>query len=250
MTRIIGAIVAILLAVAGAAALFLYVQGADQRAAEGAEFQQVYVVTSAVEEGTPGEAITDSIEIDELPAIAIQPGIVTDLADLDGLVANTELLPGEQLVEARFSDPQELAANGEVLVPEGLQEMTIALSVERVVGGAIAPGSTVGIVYTSNTNSSASSTQTTDTQFMFHRMLVTRVAPGTTAVSGNSDESVEPTAVAAFMITIAATTPQIEKLAFAAEQQVDGNGGLWLTLEPETADQSGSSRRTGENIFE
>ena len=250
MIRIIGAVIAILLAGAGAAALFFYVQGADQRAAEGAEFQQVYVVTTTVPEGTPGEAVADFLEIEELPAIAIQPGIVTDLSTLEGLVANAALLPGEQLIEARFSDPQELAANGEIVVPEGMQEITIALSVERVVGGAVSPGSTVGIVYTTNTDSVAANTQTAATQFIFHRMLVTRVTPGTTAATGSSEGSEEPAAVAAFMITLAATTPQVEKLAYAAEQETDGNGVIWLTLEPETADQSGSSVRNGENIFQ
>ncbi|MEV1131956.1 RcpC/CpaB family pilus assembly protein [Agromyces sp. NPDC049794] len=249
MTRIIGAIVSIILAVAGAAALFFYVQGADQRAANGAEFRDVYVVTTAVPHGTPGESITEFIEIDQLPAIAIQPGIVTNLVDLEGLVANASLLPGEQLIEARFSDPQELAAGGEVLVPGGMQEITIALSVERVVAGGVTPGSTVGVVYTSNTNSNAINTQTAETQFMFHRMLVTRVAPGTTAAAGSGESEPDVTVVSAFMVTLAATTPQIEKLAYAAEQQADGNGGLWLTLEPETADQSGSTRRTGENIY-
>jgi pilus assembly protein CpaB len=248
MIRIIGAIVAVLLAAAGGAALFFYVQGADRRAAEGAEFQEVYIVSADVPQGTPGEALKDFIEVDELPAIAIQPGIVTNLADLSGLVSNAALVPGEQLIGARFSDPQQLADDGEVVVPEGMQEITIALSVERVVGGAVKPGSTVGVVYTSNTTGQESTTQTTGTQFMFHGMLVTRVVPGTTLIQADTDS--EPAEIDAFMITLAATTAQIEKLAYGAEQQLDGFGGLWLTLEPLTADQSGSTRRTGENIYE
>ena len=135
----------------GAAASFFYVQGADQRAAEGAEFQQVYVVTTDVPEGTPGEAIADFIEVDELPAIAIQPDIVTDLADSRGSSRMPISFPASSSCRRDSPTPQELAADGEVAVPEGMQEITIALSVERVVGGAVTPGSTVGVVYTSNT---------------------------------------------------------------------------------------------------
>lgn len=248
MIRIIGAIVAILLAAAGAAALFLYVQGADRRAADGAEFQQVYVVTGAVAKGTPATGIAEFIEIDELPAIAIQPDIVTNLDDLEGLVVNADLMPGEQLISARFSDPESLSDDGEVVVPDGMQEITIALPVERVVGGAVKPGSTVGVVYTSNTIGLPSNTQSTETQFMFHRMLVTRIVPGRTLVTGQTDDG--PTEVSAFLVTLAATTPQVERLAYGAEQQEDGNGGIWLTLEPEAADQSGTTRRNGENIFQ
>jgi pilus assembly protein CpaB len=198
--------------------------------------------------GTAGEAIADFIEIEELPALAIQPDIVTDLTTLEGLVSNAELLPGEQLLQARFSDPQDLAAAGEVVVPDGLQEMTIALPVERVVGGAVTPGSYVGIVYSSNTAGIEANTQIAETQFMFHRMLVTRVTPGTTLSTSDSTDD-QPSEVAAFMVTLAATTPQAEQLAYAAEQQQDSNGGIWLTLEPENVDQSGSTRRNGENIL-
>lgn len=248
MIRIIGTIVAVLLAAAGAAALFFYVQGADRRAAEGAEFQKVYVVTDVVPEGTAGELIADFLEVDELPAIAIQPDIVTDLSTLEGLVANAELLPGEQLIEARFSDPEELASEGEVSIPEGMQEITLALPVARVVGGAVQPGSRVGVVYSSNTRSLSNNDQTASTQFIYHKMLVTRVTAGATLAQGDAAE--EQTEVAAFLVTIAATTPQIEKLAYGAEQQEDGNGGIWLTLEPENADESGSTLRDGGNIFQ
>lgn len=248
MIRIIGAIVAVLLAVAGGAVLFFYVQGADKRAADGAEFQKVYVVTEGVPEGTAGDAIADFIEVQELPAISIQPDIVTDLAKLAGTVTNVELLPGEQLLQARFSNPEDLVAEGEVVLPEGSQEITLALAVERVVGGVVEPGSRVGVVYSSNTLSLGANDQSARTQFLFQKMLVTRVTAGRTLVQGAADD--EATEVAAFLVTLAATTPQIEKLAYGAEQMEDGNGGFWLTLEPETADESGSEIRSGENILQ
>jgi len=248
VTRIIGAIIAVILAIAGGAALFFYVQGADRRAAEGAEFQQVYVVKTSVPQGTPGEAIADYIEVDELPALSIQADTVRDLSTLEGLVANAELFPGEQLLQARFSDPEDLAAEGEVSLPEGMQEITLALSVERVVGGVVKPGSLVGVVYSSNTGSIADNEQIAQTQFIFHKMLVTRVTPGRTITQGSSEEG--PIEVSAFLVTLAATTAQVEKLAYGAEQQEDGNGGIWLTLEPETADESGSTLRDGGNIYQ
>ncbi|MFB6612306.1 Flp pilus assembly protein CpaB [Agromyces sp. NPDC056379] len=251
MIRVIGAIVAVLLATAGAVALVFYVQGADQRAAAGARFEDVYLVTEQVPKGTPGEDVKNFIEVGQLPELAVQPGVVTDLDELAGLVSTADLLPGEQLIAARFSDPQELAAGGEVVLPEGTQEVTVALEVERVAGGVVVPGSTVGVVITSNTDSHLQTSQppTTDTQFAFHKMLVTRVTPGQGFTTGEADASTSET-VGTIMVTFAATTPQVERLVFAAEQQKDGAGGIWLTLEPETADETGSARRTGENIFQ
>ncbi|BDZ54373.1 hypothetical protein GCM10025870_14460 [Agromyces marinus] len=237
-----------MLALGGGAALFLYVQSADRRAAEGAEFQRVFIVTEAVPQGTPGEEVSAFLEIDELPAIAIQPDIVTDLAGLEGMVTNAELLPGEQLLEARFSSPDDLAATGEVVVPEGLQEITVALAVERVVGGVVAPGDLVGIVLSTNTQSVLANDGTAQSQFVYNGMLVTRVTAGRTLTTGSSDD--ESTEVGAFLVTLAVTAPQAEKIAYGAEQQEDGNAGLWLTLQPEGTDTGGSSLRSGENVFQ
>lgn len=258
-TRIIGAVLALLLAVAGAFVLITYVRGADARAAEGAELADVYIVQAEVPKGTAGEGIADFVKVDQMPQRNIVQGAVTDLAELDGLVADADLLPGEQLLEARFIDPLELAARGDVQVPEGMQEVTITVSADRMVGGAVRAGDAVGLVYTTSTLSQQANEALAVTQFAFHRILVTRVTAGTTvtssAASGSDSESgtgstPSDVPVDTFMVTLAATTPQIEKIVYGAEQQLDGNGGIWLTLEPETADQGGSRSVSGENVFQ
>ncbi len=145
--RIIGALVALVLAVVGGVVIYLYVQSADRRAQAGAEFQQVYIVTERIPAGSTPDVVRESVEVEELPALAIQPDIVTSFADLEGLVTSVDLLPGEQLRDGRFIDPASFAAEGNVPVPEGLQELTVALEVERVVGGAGTPGAQVrGVV--------------------------------------------------------------------------------------------------------
>lgn len=248
-TRIIGAIVALVLAALGAFVLITYVRGADARAADGAQLEDVYVVQDAIPKGTPGESVADFVRVDTIPERNLAEGYVTDLAELVGLVADAEILPGEQLLQARFIDPATLAARGEVSIPEGMQEVTISLSVDRMVGGTVQPGSAVGVVYTSATNSTQANTSVALTSFVFHQMLVTRVTPGNTVVADGAEATENVAPVSSFLVTFAATTPQIEKLVYAAEQQLDGNGGIWLTLEPENADQSGSTLRSGENVY-
>ncbi|MFF2273461.1 Flp pilus assembly protein CpaB [Agromyces sp. NPDC058136] len=248
-TRIIGAIIALVLAIVGAFALVVYVRGADARAAEGAELTDVYIVQETIPKGTAGEVVDDFVKLDTVPNRNLVEGAVTDLTVLDGLVADADLLPGEQLAEARFIDPLELAARGEVPVPEGMQEVTITVPADRMVGGAVQPGSTVGVVYTTSTQSLQANEDKAITQYIFHRMLVTRIVAGADVAVDEDDESAAPQMVNTFLVTIAATTPQVEKIVYGAEQQQDGNGGIWLTLEPETADQGGSTPRSGENIF-
>ena len=254
-TRIIGAILAVILAIAGAVVLVLYVQGADQRAQASAELAEVFVITDPVPRGTPGEAINDLVEVKSIPALAIQPDIVTNLDDLAGLVATADLLPGDQLVNGRFADPQDLAGSGDAVLPEGTQEVTIALPVERVAGGVVSAGSTVGVVVTANVPAvgadGASDDDRSVTQFVFQIdagdcILCPSERPTPWVVRKIRPEP----AVDAIMVTVAATVPQVEMLAYGAEQQQDGSGGIWLTLEPENADQSGTTRRNGENIFQ
>jgi pilus assembly protein CpaB len=246
-TRIIGAILALLLAVVGAFFLVTYVRGADARAAEGAELTDVYVVETEIPQGAAGESMAEFVRVDQVPERNVNEDRVTDLADLDGLVALANVLPGEQLLSSRFAEPAVLAAQGEVPVPAGMQEVTIPLAVQRVVGGEVTAGSTVGVVYSTNTDTLGRETGIAVTQFMFHRMLVTRVTPGTTVTVGDEDSSTSEASI--IMVTLAATTPQVERLVYGAEQQEDGAGGIWLTLEPETADPAGSAPRSGENIF-
>ncbi|HWU48077.1 MAG TPA: RcpC/CpaB family pilus assembly protein [Humibacter sp.] len=260
MIRIIGAIVAVILAVGGGLALFLYTQGADARAAAGQTLQSVYVLTDDIPKGTTGAAVKDHLQIERLPRIAIQPDIVTDLTSVSGLVANADLLKGDQLVKPRFSDPKSLAAStGAVPVPKGMQQVTIPLVVDRVVGGAVQAGSTVGIVYSTHTSTSAATTNIAVTQFIYHRVLVTRVTPGltyqapsstTAPSSSNSTASSSPSQGAStMMVTLAVTAAQAEKLVYTAEQQQSGNGGIWLTLETSDSSTAGSTPRDGGNVF-
>jgi len=238
--RIIGAIIALVLAVVGGIVLYLYVRGADQRAQAGAEMVQVYVVTEAIPAGSSAEIVTDRIEVDELPAIAVLDDRVTDLDQIEGLVATVDLLPGEQLIQARFVDPQTLAARGDVPVPDGLQEVTVALPVQRVVGGAIVPGSEVGIVISANRPDAT-------TQFVFNRVLVTRVQAGTSYLPESDEEDASP--VSEIMVTFALSAADIEKVVWAAELQEEGSTGIWLTLQPEAVITDGSRPVTGDNIF-
>lgn len=238
--RIIGAVVALILAVVGGVVLFQYVRGADQRALEGAQLIQVYVVTEEIPAGSNAATVVDSIEIDELPAMAVLDDRITSLSQIEGLVATTTLLPGEQLIHARFEDPDVLAAQGDVPVPEGLQEVTIALPVQRVVGGVVTPGSEVGLVISTGRDGGT-------TQFVLNRALVTRVQGGTTYAASSDEEDSAP--VTALMVTFALSAADIEKVIWAAELQEDNAAGIWLTLQPDAAVTDGSRPVNGDNIL-
>jgi Flp pilus assembly protein CpaB len=239
--RIIGAILALVLAVVGAIAVIAYVRDADVRAANGATLTQVYIIEEPVPAGTPGEEIGAYIRVQRLAANSIQPDHVSALSDLAGLVSTVPLLVGDQLVEGRFADPADLAAQGNVLVPDGLQEVTLALPVEQVVGGAVRGGSKVGVVVTIIGVDAAT------TQFALNGVLVTRVQAGDSFNPVPSEDESAP--VATIMVTLALATHDVERVVFAAELQQNNAAGIWLSLQPEGSDPSGSVPVTGDAYF-
>lgn len=244
--RLIGAIVAIILAIAGSLVLLNYVRTADQRAADGAEFVRAYIIEKQVPAGTPAEELNDYLTIDEIPAIAAVPGSVTDLSELDGLVSDVVLMPGEQLLASRWVAPEELIARGEVPVPEGMQSVTIALPVERVVGGAVHAGDTVGVLISAEGEDATTGAQILLTKQAFHNVLVLSVQPGSAFVptaTGGSESSADPVDV--LMVTLARSTPDVEVLIWGQEW-----GKVWLTLENEDATTDGGRAVTGSIVYQ
>ncbi len=239
MRRLLAALAALLLALVGTVVLVAYVRGADARALEGVETVEVLVVDRPVPAGTPADQLADLVRTELLPAKAAAEGRVQDLAELAGRVADVDLQPGEQLLAARFSDPEDLAAPGTVAPPEGASEVSILLEPQRAVGGRLAAGDSVGVHVSLESR----------THVLLHRVLVTQVqgapAPaeaedGTqTASSGGAAPS------ASLLVTLGLRPEQAEAVVFAME-----NGTVWLSLEPADVDPSGTEVVTPETVYE
>lgn len=247
-TRIIGAIIALILTVVGAFLLVTYVRGADARAQQGAELADVYVVTKEIPSGTPGESVGDFVKLDSAPQRNIPEGAVTELSELDGLVADGKVFVGEQLLVAQFVSPAEKAARGDVDVPAGMQEVSFALPVQRTVGGAIRAGSKIGLVVTKYEAGvdikDGTPTFVPESQFSFNGVLVTSAQIGENVSDG--DDSEGGTSGDTILLTVALSTHDAERLVWAMEGYEQAADyipyvGVWATLQNEATDTSGSS---------
>lgn len=142
--KIMGVVVALLLATAGTVALVAYVQSAKDEAVAGEQLVDVYVLAESVAKGASADEIRDALRREQVPTKVRADGAITDPSVIgDTAVAAVDLRAGEQLLESRIVDEQSLAR---VAVPAGLQELTLALEPHRAVGGELRPGDTVGIV--------------------------------------------------------------------------------------------------------
>jgi Flp pilus assembly protein CpaB len=240
-TRLIGAILAIVLALTGSVVLTGYVKGADVRAAAGAKLVPVYVISAEIPAGTTGEQVQQYLTEKTIQASAVVPGHVTKLSALTGKVADVTLQPGEQLIASRWVDPAKRTAHGDVALPTGMQAVTVALPVEHVVGGTVKPGDTVGVVI--STDKVPASSDNPITKQILHKVLVTAVQEGTsTPPSKGADTPAQP--ATAVMVTLALLTPDVEQLVWGQEW-----GSVWLTIEPKEADESGSRIVNGKVVF-
>jgi Flp pilus assembly protein CpaB len=242
-TRLIGAILAVVLAVIGTVVLTGYVRSADARASAGAEMVSVYVVTKPIPEGTAAEEAAAAIGVKQIPALAAVKGRVTKLSELRGTVSDVALVPGEQLLSDRWVDPAD-RDESDVALPDGMQEVSIALPVEHVVGGTVKAGDTVGILVSATVKMPPDDKEIPFTEQIFHKVLVLDVQKGSsTPVESEGKEAAEVT-YDTIMVTLARPTDDIQKIVWGQEF-----GSVWLTIEPEEADEKGSRPIDAGQVF-
>lgn len=261
--RTVGVVLAVLLALAGTTVLTMYVRSADARAREGQQLVEVLVVTQEVPAGTPALDLARALERRAVPAEAVALQAVDDLEPYIDDVTAVALLPGEQLQSPRLIDPQELATQSRVEIPEGMQEVTVQLDAARAVGGRLRPGDLVGVfasfdgVDTEETTISSdgeaitvSSTSTPTTQLILHHVLVTNVQSAQVSTAAPPIESaeepatLEPIPAATLLVTLAVPAADAERVVFTAE-----HGAVWLSDEPIEATAGSGGVVTEGNVY-
>ncbi|KQN95027.1 Flp pilus assembly protein CpaB [Arthrobacter sp. Leaf69] len=249
-TRLLGGIAALLVAIIGTVLLVSYVQNADKRALAGTETETIYVVQKAIPAGAAAEEIASSVTKKSVPKVALAEHNVTDLATLGSKVAAVALVPGEQLLSTRMVEEKSFLGPSRIQVPTGLQELTLKLPIERVAGGKVTAGDTVGVFLSlEEATDGKTGTKSSKTQLSFHKVLVTaaQFSNGTAAQTGESATASGTSQVSSttaskaqtdetYLITIARNSADAERIVFAAEF-----GKVYLSKEPSDATEAGAS---------
>lgn len=255
--KLLGSVVAVLLAAVGTFILIAYVRAADDRAIAGERVVPVLVVREAIAKGTRAEDLGVRVETERVPAKVLATGGVSDVADLKGKVAAVDLVPGEQIVEARFQSPAEVAQSGGVEVPEGLQEVTVALTADRAAGGRIQPGDTVGVVASfdpfdvagakgEEEGEEASGAKTPNTSHLIlHKVLVTDIRGSVAPAPEQEEQDTGAAPGEMLLVTLAVEANAVEKIVFTAEF-----GYVYLSAESEDAAEEPTQIETRGSIYE
>ena len=252
--KMVGVIAAVVMAIVGTGVLVLFVQGAEDRALEGEELVTVLTADATIPAGTPAEQLDGLVTEERIPTKIAPEGVVSDLVSLAGLVTSVDLVPGETLLANRFVDPQNFTARrgGNVDVPEGLLEVTIAMSQEQFIGGIPVPGATVALVALGDRSDFINPTadplaqlpedpaqqQTTETELKVAKIIIQQAL--VTNVQGNplpvqaAGATADPTqrvapAEGSLLVTLAMEGPDVERLIYVRDAQ-SLNANLHMAL--------------------
>ncbi|MBD1590684.1 flagellar biosynthesis protein FlgA [Arthrobacter sp. S1_S22] len=253
-SRLLAGVIAVLLAIVGAVIVVSYAQGADQRAVSSLDPVGVLVLSKAVPAGSSVETLKASVALQQLPGAAVAKTALNTLEGSAGKVTSADLVPGEQLVAERLVSPEELKTSGSVPVPAGLQEVSFQLEPQRVVGGRLAPGDTVGIFISLPNGGIEAKPEKETVQLSIHKALVTAVqrapegAVAKPAPSASAEPAPDPRDVnlptGLLMVTVAVNDINADKIVFAAEY-----ASLWLSKEPLEAQDSGPRIMTRQDLY-
>jgi pilus assembly protein CpaB len=221
--RVAAVLVALALAVAATAALVAYAAGADRRAIANQEPVLVYVAKARIPAGTGGEDAQNRglIERTALPRRAVAGGAVRSLEQLGGRIAAVDIVPGEQLLAARWVGRGEAPGGRLLAIPEGHQAVSIALDPTRQVSGFVTPGDRVSVVVSLTLPRRGRPQRTS--RFLLQDVQV--LAVGATAQEGRRAGQGRNQSLSA--VTLAVRPAEVERVVFAAE-----NGSLYLSLLP------------------
>lgn len=238
-------VAAVIVALMGAGLVFVYVQGADKRAAD--QYDSVEVIT-AVQPILTGETIAQAAEAGKLqrssvPRTAMLPSAVSTVDSLEGLAANTNIYPGEQIVSEKFGG---VAEASRLPIPKGKVAVSVELSDTARVAGFVEAGSEVAIWVTGAITENPEAPAVPFTRLLLPKVTV--LAAGSTTLVSQTQTTQDGTQTTEqlprTLLTLAVDQAEAERIQFAA-----ANGSLSFGLLSGDSKVQPSKGVTAQNLF-
>jgi pilus assembly protein CpaB len=143
---------AIVLALVAGIGVYMYASGADKRAQENASFVDAYVANADIAKGTTGSEILQAglITKEKVAKGSVPPGAITNLGDLNALVAagpisTKQFITGGSFVSATDGTGGPFST---AIATEDLVAVTVTVDADHGVANQIAPGDHVNMATT------------------------------------------------------------------------------------------------------
>lgn len=216
-------VVAVLVAAAGSAMVFLYTKGADTRAEERFQTVEVLEATAIINAGerTEDAQAAGKLALAPVPRDALLDGYQTTTEGLTGTVSLSTIYPGEQIIAAKWGASAVTPTT--LQIPDGMMAKSINLTDPGRVAGFVNPGSTVAVFYT-GTNPA---TGAPFTRLLLDKVTVIGVGSTTVVSTTTTDPNGASTTeqLPRTLITLALSQEQVEQTTWAV-----ANGELSFAL--------------------
>jgi pilus assembly protein CpaB len=235
--RVIGILLALLLAVIGTGAVLFYVNMAQERVASGQRAVRVLVAAARIPAGTTGERIRKAKLVEEIvmPAGSVpDDALSTVTAELDDLVVTSDVQPRQLLLRGQFDAPTKIS--GGLSIPEKMLAVSVKMEVEEEVGGFIRPGSQIAVFGTYKVLDKAFKDETGEdnqrTQLLLPRTEVLAVgAYGDDGVTSAQPASGQTDIQVTLIVTVSVNQNDAERLIHSARI-----GDLYAALLTDTSE--------------
>jgi pilus assembly protein CpaB len=216
---------AAVVAALGAALVFLYVRGAEDRAEDKFDTVEVLVATQQI---AAGEAANDSYEsgkivLKAVPQTQVLAGATADGDAFTDLIALSNIYPGEQLIPEKFGGAGDVQADSTLPIPKGSMAISVNLTDTARVAGFVNPGSEVAIFLSGNVQPANEDF----TRLLLDRVTVIGVGSTTQVTTTTTDPEGAQTVeqLPRTLLTLSLDQDQVEKVLFA-----QGHGELAFAL--------------------
>jgi pilus assembly protein CpaB len=249
-SRVLAILIAVVLAVVATVALVVYVNAADERAKANLNPVRVWVADKPITAGTTAVNANLRRLIREVtvPRGSAVDGAVRSLSQIEAKRAAVDIVPGEQLLQSRWVDAEEVTGRRLLPIPPDHQALSIGLDLTKQVAGFVTPGDSVSMVL-SMKRPRPGGADVDSSQFLLQNIQV--LAVGATALSNGGSQggggrvnqgrgSQNLTAV-----TLAIPETKVVNVVYAAEY-----GSIYMTLMPAQAeDAPGGADVTAGNVI-
>ena len=247
--KLTGIVASLVVAALGTFIILNYVNSSEKNAAPLAtQTVPVLKVTQSIPKGTPAEKLGAAVAVVQVPVAEKLADAAVDVNELTGLVANVDLLQGEQLVKTRFVPAAQIQKE-QAGASNGLIGVWVALDPIRALAGRVTAGTQVAVFASFNGVAAAQTDPTAGvptSHLILHKVpvldVIGAVIPPTPAPGAPQPAAVA--AVAQLQIKLGVDAAQAERLVFAAT-----NGQLWLGDEPSDTVENGTKIIERGNIY-
>ncbi len=236
-------VVAALVAALGAALVFVYAQGAENRAADKFDTVDVLVATQQIERGesTDQAFAKGKITVQPVPQAQILTGATSEGEPFTGTVALTTIYPNEQLMPTKFGLAEEVESASRLPTPKGKVAISVSLTDTGRVGSFTQPGSTVAVFLTGELPPE----NVQATQLLLSDVLVLATGSTTQMQEVTDEEGVPVEQLPNTLLTLAVTQKQAERVLFG--QSV---GELAFALLNESSKVKAGDGTVAEDLFD